>query len=79
MPVSAEPADEFERGLGEALEGFIDQGKGLPGFSQFPFLLGQTFLFPLHFGNIFRSLPGGIHHHRRRGYISLSRLFQMGL
>ena len=24
MPVSAEPADEFERGLGEALDGLVD-------------------------------------------------------
>ena len=56
MPVSAEPADEFERGLGEALEDFVDQGQGLPGFSQFHFLLRQTFLFPLDFGDVFHAL-----------------------
>ena len=44
MPVSAEPADEFERGLGEALEGLVNQGERLVGFLQFVFLLGQTFL-----------------------------------
>ena len=56
MPVGAEPADEFESGLGEALEGFVNQGEGLVGFRQFGFLLFQAFLFPLTFGGVGHAL-----------------------
>lgn len=56
VPVRAEPADEFERGLGEALEGFVDQGERLLRLLQCGFLLFQAFLFPLAFGDICHAL-----------------------
>ena len=56
MPVSAQPADEFERRLGEALEQAVDQREGLPGFLQFRFLLFQSFLSALDFRRVFHAL-----------------------
>ena len=54
MPMNAEPADDLEKGLGEALAGFADPRKGLPDFFQFRCLVGLAFLFSLDFGCVFK-------------------------
>ena len=56
MPMGAQPADEFERGWREALEGFVNEGERLPVFRQHLFLGLQSFLFPLGFGGVGHSL-----------------------
>ena len=56
MPVDAQPADEFERRLGEALQDAVDQRERLPGFLQLAFLLVQPFLAALDFGDVFYAL-----------------------
>ena len=56
VPVRAQPADEFERGLGEALESLVNQGERLLRLLQCGFLLFQAFLFPLAFSDIGHAL-----------------------
>ena len=56
MPVGAQPADEFEGRLREALERLVNLGQGLPLGCQNFFLLGQPFLFSLGFGGVGHAL-----------------------
>jgi hypothetical protein len=56
VPVNAQPADEFERRLGEALQDSVDQRECLPGFLQIACLLVQPFLAALDCGGVFHAL-----------------------
>ena len=56
MPVDAQPADQFERCLREALKQCVDQREALPAFLQFSFLLVQAFLSPMDFSGVFHAL-----------------------
>ena len=56
MPVRAQPADEFESGMDEALEDFAAQREWPPGFLQFRFLRCQAFLSALDFRDVFHAL-----------------------
>ena len=56
MPVDAQPADELERRLREALEQRVNQRQRPPGFLEFRFLPLQPFLAALEFGGVFHAL-----------------------
>jgi len=52
MPVGAQPTDQFERGLGEALDGFVQQGERFFLFRQGLLLLFEALLFARAFRRV---------------------------